>query len=161
MLPPATILPPPKLSVPPPSPPCDPYSSWGAWKMVRCRLGGNVSRSTRCLAATKGRWGGGLGAAGHASMRGLLTSADSPLRFLSAWVTRSVGDPPSPPGDAAPPRERTVAAGLGCGRGWRARRAPAEKEWNAIRGGESSPRHEFGRRARDTITRRIREAGAH
>lgn len=84
--------------------------------MVRCRLGGNVSRSTRCLAATKGRWGGGLGAAGHASMRGLLTSADSPLRFLSAWVTRSVGDPPPPrgtphlPGSARWPRGLAAAA---------------------------------------------------
>lgn len=56
--------------------------------------------STRCLAATEGRLGGGHGAVGHASERGLLTPADIPLRFLSVYVrvreTRSVSVPPSP-----------------------------------------------------------------
>lgn len=69
--------------------------------MVRCRLGGNGSRSTRCLAATKGRLGGGHGAAGHASERGLLTPADIPLRIPSACVTRSV-HPPLPADSGTP-----------------------------------------------------------
>lgn len=65
--------------------------------MVRCRLGGNVSRGTRCVAATKGRLGGGR-AAGHASERGSLTPAESlgiakcvcdPERALTAPPTGS------------------------------------------------------------------------
>lgn len=167
MLPPVMIPPPPKISVSPLSHrPCDPYSSWGAWKMVRCRLGGNVFCSTRCLAATEGRLRGGQGAGGYASERGLLTPADIPLRFLSVYVCvrERPGACPSPP----PPKRRRLRTSQGAhgGRGawlWPmlARSAcSGAEEWNAIRGGESSPRHELGRWARDTITSRIREARA-
>lgn len=110
--------------------------------MVRCRLGGNVSRGTRCVAATKGRLGGGRGAAGHASECGSLIPAESLGIPKCECDPRSVTSPPLHRfGVLAPRGKRTVASGLGCGRGWRAQRARAEK--NGTLSGA-------GRAARDT-----------
>lgn len=109
--------------------------------MVRCRLGGNVSRGTRCVAATKGRLGGGR-AAGHASERDSLTPAESlGIAKCVCDPERALTAPPHRFGVVAPRGKRRVAAGLGCGRGWRAQRARAEK--NGTLSGA-------GRAARDT-----------
>lgn len=102
-----------------------------------------------CLAAPgasplpKGAWAGDAAplATRPSEVRSLQLN---PLGFLSACVIPPERDLTASPhrfGVLAPRGKRTVASGLGCGRGWRARRARAEK--NGTQSGA-------GRAARDT-----------
>lgn len=129
--------------------------------MVRCRLGGNGSRRHRTAL------GGGRGAAaGHGSEGGFAHSGWHSLEIAGCvCVPGSVPSPPPLP----PPRLGDVALRGEAHGGRRGAwlwpglaRTPAcsgGEEWNAVRGGESRPRRELGRRARRTITRRIRQGG--
>lgn len=111
-----------------------------------------------CLAAPgvsplpKGAWAGdaALPATRPSEVHSLQLN---PLGLLSACVTPSVPSPPPLP----PVRGRRTSREAHGGRGawlWpRLARSACSggEEWNAVRGGESSPRHELGRGARDTI----------